>query len=57
MNNRSVRASLTKSPITINRPADNDCADECPDKHVEPSVSERITGNDAKHSTGYSRDA
>jgi hypothetical protein len=38
---------LTKSPITINRPAGNDCTDECPDKHVEPSVSERITGNDA----------
>jgi len=47
---------LTKSPITIDRPADDDCADECPDKYVEPSVSEQIAGNDAEHSANNSRD-
>src|SRR5690242_11008152 len=37
---RAEGVALTKSPITINRSANNDCPYECPDKHVEPSVSE-----------------
>jgi hypothetical protein len=39
--------ALTKNPKTINQSADNDCANEPPDKYVEPAVSEQITGNDA----------
>jgi hypothetical protein len=28
------RGTLTKKPITIDRPANNDCADECPGKYA-----------------------
>ena len=45
--------ALTKSPITIDRPADNDRADECP-KYVEPSV--RVAVSEAEQSTKCSRD-
>jgi hypothetical protein len=48
--------SRTKSSNTKNHASDDDCADEPPDKYVEPAVSEQITGNDAKRSTDYSRD-
>jgi hypothetical protein len=47
----SSPSRAAKSPITIDRRADNDCADECPDKYVHPSVFEQNASNDTEHST------
>jgi hypothetical protein len=47
--------ALTKEPIKIKRPADNDCADERPNECAKPST--RLVGiNDAEPSATYSRD-
>jgi hypothetical protein len=50
--------SLTKSPITIDCPADNDCANECPDKYFKPFVCivSCVASSDAEESTDCSRD-
>jgi hypothetical protein len=42
---------LPKSPITIERPTNNDCADDCPE-YVEPSV--RVAISEAEQRTKYS---
>jgi hypothetical protein len=44
---------LPKSPITIERPTNNDCAYECPE-YVEPSV--RVAISEAEQRTKYSRE-
>jgi hypothetical protein len=43
---------LPKSPITINGPAKNDCAHECPGN----PVPKQMAGKVAENSTGYGRD-
>jgi len=48
--------ALTQGPITINRPANNDRTNECPDKCVDPPVSEQIASSDAEQGTNYSCD-
>jgi hypothetical protein len=48
--------SLTKSPKTIDRPADNDRTNERPDKYAEQWLSKHVASNDAKHSTDCSCD-
>jgi hypothetical protein len=48
--------ALTKDPIKIERPAENDSADERPNKCAEPSISRLVADNDAEPSTSYSRD-
>jgi len=45
---------LPKRPITIERPADKDRADECA-KYVEPQVSGKVVGGEADQSTKSSR--
>jgi len=32
------KLQLAESPITINRPTNNDCTNECPDEYFEPFV-------------------
>ena len=52
-----VRRALTNGPQTINHPASNDRANECPDKYAEPpAVIQVVTANEADHATSYSRD-
>ena len=53
--------SRTKSPKTINHPAEDDCSNERPDNYFEPSAASNQVGNEvassaAKHSTDYGRD-
>jgi hypothetical protein len=50
--------SLTESPITIERPTDDDCADERPDKYSEPfgSIVSSVASSDAEESTDCNRD-
>jgi hypothetical protein len=43
-------------PIKIERPAENDSADERPNKCAEPSISRLVADNDAEPSASYSRD-
>ena len=47
--------ALTKSPIAIDRPADKDCADECP-KCVGPLASRRVAVSESEQSTKCTRD-
>ena len=42
---------LPRGPPKINRPADNDCADERPNKCAEPFISRPVADNDAEPST------
>ena len=46
-------AALTKEPIKIKRPAENDGAGERPNKCAEPSISRLVADNDAEPSTSY----
>ena len=47
---------MTKGPQTINHPADNDRASDCPDKYAEPpAVIQVVTTKEADHGTSYSR--
>jgi hypothetical protein len=47
--------SATNDPIKIERPAENDGADERPNKCAEPSIR-LVADNDAEPNTSYSRD-
>ena len=49
----TAREGLPKNPITIEHPAGNDRADECP-KQVEPSV--RVAVSEAERGTKCNRD-
>ena len=50
--------ALTESPITIERPTDNDRADERPDKYSEPfgSIVSSVASSDAEEGTDCKRD-
>jgi len=52
---RGGHEQLSNDPIKIKRPADNDSADERPNKRAEPSISRLVGDNDAEPSTSYSR--
>ena len=45
-----------EAPIEFERPAENDSADERPNKCAGPSISRLVADNDAEPSTSYSRD-
>jgi hypothetical protein len=47
--------ALPEDPIKIERPAENDSADDRPNKCAEPSISRLVADNDAEPSTSYSR--
>ena len=49
-------AALTKELIKIKRPAENDSADERPNKCAEPSISRLVADSDAQPGTSYRRD-
>jgi hypothetical protein len=46
----------TKHPIKIKRPADNDRANQRPNKYAEPSIYRLVADNDAEPSASYSRE-
>jgi hypothetical protein len=49
--------ALTNGPQTINHPAGDGRANECPDKDAEPpAVIQVVTANEADHDASYSRD-
>jgi len=51
----SDEGALPKSPITIERPSDKDCADECA-KYVEPYVFTKVVGGKADQRAKSSRE-
>jgi hypothetical protein len=47
---------LAESAITIGCSANDERANECPDKYGQQWLSKRVASHHAKHSTDYSRD-
>jgi hypothetical protein len=44
-------SKLPKGAITIDRPANNACPNECPDNRDELSELDRVPNSDTKHRT------
>ena len=49
-------SSFVSSSTKIERPSENDSADERPNKCAEPFISRPVADKDAEPSTNYSRD-